>query len=81
MSKKLYRTQKRKMLGGICAGLSDYFDMDVSLIRLIFIALGLITAILPMVFFYILAWIIVPLEEETKAESPAEKTKKSSESS
>ena len=61
MSKKLYRTQKRKMLGGICAGLSDYFDMDVSLIRLIFIALGLITAILPMVFFYILAWIIVPI--------------------
>lgn len=81
MSKNLYRTQKRKMLGGVCAGLSNYFDMDVSLIRLIFIALGLITAILPMVFFYILAWIIVPLEEETKAESPATRTEKSGESS
>ncbi|HVP90063.1 MAG TPA: PspC domain-containing protein [Terriglobales bacterium] len=62
MAKKLYRSTGQKMLGGVCGGLAEYFDMDVSLVRLIFVAVCLVTAILPMVLFYFIAWIVVPLE-------------------
>jgi phage shock protein C len=62
MAKKLYRSAGQKMLGGVCGGLAEYFDMDVSLVRLIFVAVCLMTAILPMVFFYLIAWIVVPIE-------------------
>ncbi|HYA48746.1 MAG TPA: PspC domain-containing protein, partial [Burkholderiales bacterium] len=52
----------QKMLGGVCGGLAEYFDMDPSLIRLIFVAVCLMTAVLPMTFFYLIAWIVVPME-------------------
>jgi phage shock protein C len=60
MAKKLYRSVQQKMLGGVCAGLADYFDLDVSLVRLIFVGVALITAILPMVLFYLIAWLVIP---------------------
>jgi len=63
MAKKLYRSQQHNMIGGVCGGLGEYFDLDVTLTRLIFVAVGLLTAIFPMVLFYIIAWIIVPVEK------------------
>lgn len=60
MAKKLTRSLKGRMIGGVCAGLADYFDIDVSLVRLIFVGITLITALVPMVIFYLLAWIIIP---------------------
>lgn len=60
MAKKLFRSNQQKMLGGICGGLAEYFDLDVSLVRLIFVGLALLTAILPMVLFYLIAWLVVP---------------------
>ena len=62
MTKKLYRSVSQKMLGGLCGGLAEYFDLDVSLVRLLFVGISLVTAILPMTFFYIIAWIVVPQE-------------------
>jgi phage shock protein C len=50
------------MMGGVCGGLSEYFDIDVSLVRLIFVGLGLVTALLPMTLFYIIAVLVVPTE-------------------
>lgn len=67
MVKKLYRSNGKKMIAGVCGGLADYFDIDVSLIRLIFVALALVTALIPMLIFYIIAWIILPVEEAEKA--------------
>ncbi len=67
MEKKLFRSQTRKMLGGVCAGLGDYFDIDITLVRLIFVAISLVTAIIPMMIFYVIAWIIIPVEEPKAA--------------
>jgi len=74
MAKKLFRSEKKKMMGGVCGGLGDYFDIDVSLVRLIFVALTLMTAILPMVIFYVIAWIVIPIEEEITNVSKTNKT-------
>ena len=64
MAKKIYRLQSNKMIGGVCAGLADYLDIDATLIRLLFVGVGLLTALFPMFIFYIIAWIIVPVKEE-----------------
>ncbi len=66
MEKKLYRSQARKMLAGVCGGLGDYFEIDVTLVRLIVVAISLATAIVPMAIFYFIAWIIIPVEEPKK---------------
>jgi len=60
MSKRLYRSVSQKMLGGVCGGVAEYFDVDVSIVRLLLVGLALVTAFLPMTFFYIIAWIVVP---------------------
>lgn len=66
MAKKLHRSQTQKMIGGVCGGVAEYFDIDVNLVRLLFVALWLMTALLPMLIFYIVAWIIVPIEVKSK---------------
>jgi len=66
MAKKLYRSSKQRMIAGICGGLAEYFDMDVNIMRLLFVAISLLSVIFPMVIFYIIAWIIVPEEEKSK---------------
>ena len=36
MEKKLYRDPYHKMIGGVCAGLAEYLDMDITVVRLLF---------------------------------------------
>ena len=55
--KHLYRSCNNRILGGVCGGLGQYFDIDPVLIRLIVVLL-VFTGI--SILFYIVAWIIVP---------------------
>ena len=75
MEKKIYRLQSNKMIGGVCAGLAEYLDIDATLIRLLFVALSLLTAIFPMLVFYVIAWIIVPVKDEVVNARKSEKAK------
>ncbi len=65
MAKTLYRSQTKKILGGVCGGLADYLDMDVNVVRLLFVGVTLVTVLLPMALFYLIAWIIVPIEKSS----------------
>jgi len=58
MEKKLYRDPYHKMIGGVCAGLAEYLDMDITVVRLLFAFAILIMGIglLP----YIILWIVLP---------------------
>jgi phage shock protein C len=57
--KRLRRIIADKKIAGVCAGFAEYFDMDVTLVRLIWLALVLIPPA-PGVIIYIVAWIILP---------------------
>lgn len=70
MAKKLTRAQEKKMVGGVCAGLAAYLDMDATVIRLLFVAVALLTALFPMFIFYAVAWIIIPPEEVKPKHKP-----------
>ncbi len=58
MAKKLYRSKEGRKIAGVCAGLGDYFDIDPTIIRLIWLAM--LFAVGSGVLAYIIAWIIVP---------------------
>jgi len=58
--RKLHRSRKSKVLGGVAAGFAEYFGTDVTVMRLIF---ALLAVVVPNVILaYILAWIIIPEE-------------------
>jgi phage shock protein C len=73
MAKKLYRSSAQKMLGGVCGGVAEYLDIDVSIVRLLFVAIWLISAFIPLGIFYIIAWIVIPLETGTTPLTPEKK--------
>lgn len=62
MKKRWYKISSEKKLGGVCAGLSDMFDVDVTLIRIVWFAA--IWTPFPAVLTYLIAWFIIP-EKET----------------
>jgi phage shock protein PspC (stress-responsive transcriptional regulator) len=66
-SRRLYRDSENAVFGGVSSGLSAYFNIDVLLIRILFVVLALIGAGTPLLL-YIILWIAVP-----KAETAAEK--------
>ena len=58
MNKTLYRDDMHKVIGGVCAGLAEYFGIDIAIVRLVF----LLTLILKGggVIIYIILWIALP---------------------
>ena len=57
-TKRLYRSRTNRQLGGVCAGLGAYFNLDPTLVRLAFAILALFGgAGLPL---YLVMWIIIP---------------------
>ena len=58
--KKLTRSQSNKMLAGVCGGLAEYFGLDASLIRIIYV-LGTIFTAFAGVLVYIVLWIVMPV--------------------
>jgi phage shock protein PspC (stress-responsive transcriptional regulator) len=57
--KRLYRSRNEKILGGVCGGLGEYFEVDPVLIRLIWVVLTLLTMFMGIIV-YLIAWIIIP---------------------
>ncbi len=65
--KRLYRSRDDKILGGVCAGIAEYLEIDPVVVRLLWVIGTLLSMGLGIVA-YILAWIIIP--EERKMTSP-----------
>ncbi|VUT25718.1 MAG: DNA-binding transcriptional activator PspC [Candidatus Methanolliviera sp. GoM_oil] len=68
MQKRLYRSRTDKKLGGVCSGIGEYFDLDPTLIRVLWVIITVFTDFAPGIIAYILLWLIVP-EEPAKIES------------
>jgi len=58
--KRLYRSKKDRMLGGVCGGMAEYFNTDPVLIRILWVIFSLITAVLTGILAYAICWIIIP---------------------
>ncbi len=67
--KRLYRSKKDRILGGVCAGLGEHLDVDPNIIRLIWVAVTILSFGLGVIV-YILAWILIP-ESGTVANLPS----------
>jgi phage shock protein C len=56
--RKLYRSTSNRQLAGVCGGLAEYFNLDPTLIRVLFVLLAVLGG--SGVVLYIAMWIIVP---------------------
>lgn len=72
MEKRLYRSRTDRMIWGVCGGLAKYFDIDPTIIRIIFVVLIFANGL--GILAYIILAIVVPLEG-SKATEPKDAIK------
>ena len=68
LGQKVILIEKDKKLGGVCAGLAEYFDMDPTMVRILWLLVVLCggTGIL----LYIILWLVLPLAPPQVAAPP-----------
>lgn len=77
-SKRLYRSEKDRIIGGVAGGIAEYFKIDSTIIRILFILLAVTGG--SGILIYLILWVIVPTEtsvnkmanEETIRENASE---------
>lgn len=58
-ARRLCRVVSRKKLAGVCAGFADYFETDVTLMRVIWLALLLLPPHIGLIA-YLVSWAVLP---------------------
>ncbi len=60
--KRLTRSTRDKMLGGVCGGIAEYMMVDPTIVRLVFALATFFTVVFPGILIYLIMWIVVPKE-------------------
>jgi phage shock protein C len=60
MPKKLYLSERDRKISGVCGGIAEYFDIDSTVVRVVWVLVTVFWAVIPGVIAYLLAWAIIP---------------------
>jgi phage shock protein C len=77
----LTRSATDSKIAGVCGGIGEYFGVDATIVRLVWLALSVVPGgIVGGVLAYVLAWIVIPVSTPVKtvAEMPAKPIAKAS---
>ena len=59
----LRRSRSDRIIAGVMGGLADYFGVDPTISRVIYVLVSIFSAAFPGILIYILLWILIPSEE------------------
>jgi len=59
--KKLYRSRDERWIAGVCGGIGEYFDVDPTIIRVLFVLSSFIFG--GGLWIYLILWVIIPLNK------------------
>ncbi|WP_207893640.1 PspC domain-containing protein [Tepidibacillus fermentans] len=62
--KRLRRSRRYRMVGGVLGGVAEYFNIDVTVVRLVYALLVIPTGLFPLILAYIIALFIIPEEHK-----------------
>jgi phage shock protein C len=66
MEKRLYRNEHDKVIAGVCSGVADYMQMDVTIVKVLFV-LGTLCLAGTGLVVYIILWIVAPVNNDPAA--------------
>jgi phage shock protein C len=70
LSRPLRRFRRERMIAGVVGGLAEYFGMDPTLLRVVYVVLSVLTVAVPGILLYLLLWIVIPKAEQEGEEHP-----------
>jgi phage shock protein C len=56
----LYRSQRNKILGGVCGGIAEWLGWDPTMVRVLYVLASILSVAFPGTIVYIVLWIVVP---------------------
>jgi phage shock protein C len=62
--RRLVRPRAERKIAGVCAGMAEYFDLDVTLVRVLWLVITIFSAVVFGIVAYIVAWIVMPEEPQ-----------------
>ena len=60
MRKALRRSRTNRMIAGVIGGLAEYWSIDATLARIIFVIVSIVSAAFPGILVYAVLWLIIP---------------------
>lgn len=63
MTKRIYRSKTEKMIGGVCGGVGEYFDIDPTIVRLLWVVAAFVCG--GGILAYLIALIVIPYDKNT----------------
>ena len=65
--RRLTRSNRNKMIAGVCGGLAEYLNMDPTIVRVLYILVSIMSAAFPGVIAYIVLMFVMPPPDEVTA--------------
>ena len=56
----LYRSQRNKILGGVCGGIAEWLGWSPAWVRFLYVVVSILSAAFPGTIVYVILWIVVP---------------------
>ena len=51
---------RNKMIAGVCAGIAEYFGWDITLFRVVFVLVSILSVAFPGILVYLVLWVVMP---------------------
>lgn len=65
--RRLTRSNRNKMIAGVCGGLAEYLNMDPTVVRVLYVLVSVVSAAFPGIIAYIILMFLMPPPEEVAA--------------
>lgn len=59
-TQRLTRSRHERVIAGVCGGLAEYFDVDPTMVRVVFVLISVLSAAFPGLLVYGIMWLVVP---------------------
>jgi phage shock protein C len=60
VERRFLRSRTNRVLAGVCGGIAEYYGSDVTAVRLLTVVIAVFTGILPLLFVYLIAAVVIP---------------------
>ena len=57
---QVLRRSSNKMIAGVCAGIAEYFGWEITLFRVVFVVVSILSVAFPGILVYIVLWVVMP---------------------
>jgi len=64
VSRPLRRSRTNRQIAGVVGGLAEYFNLDATLLRVVYVVGSIVSAAFPGVLVYLLLWLLIPEGED-----------------